>query len=72
LTVSAGRAGCEPTGAPPGVELAEQTLAAAFLGGYRVSHLHRAGLVEELRPGAAERLDALLQGEREPWCSAGF
>jgi predicted acetyltransferase len=72
LMVTDGRAACEPTTSEPELELGEQALAAAFLGGHRVNQLHRAGLVTEHRQGAVQRLDSLLQGEREPWCSVGF
>jgi hypothetical protein len=72
LEASGGSGRCGPASGDPDVELSEQALASAFLGGHRVRALHRSGMVEEHRAGGVARLDALLQAEREPWCSVGF
>lgn len=47
-------------------------LGAAYLGGVRFSTLARAGRVVELRPGAADRADALFASTPMPWCSTDF
>jgi len=47
-------------------------LASAYLGGFTFAQLARAGRVEELRPGAAARADALFRTDRAPWCPEVF
>jgi hypothetical protein len=47
-------------------------LAAAYLGGNRFLTLEQAGLLEEVRPGAVARLDALFKTDRAPWCPSHF
>jgi len=47
-------------------------LASLYLGGFSASELVRAGLVHELREGAAGRADALFTTSRKPWCPEIF
>ena len=47
-------------------------LASLYLGGFGASELVRAGLVRELRDGAAVRADALFATPRKPWCPEIF
>ncbi len=47
-------------------------LAAVYLGGTRPSDLARAGRIEERRPGALRRADAMFTAERTPWCTTMF
>ena len=43
-----------------------------YLGGFTASELVRAGLVRELREGAAQRADRLFATSRKPWCPEIF
>lgn len=47
-------------------------LGSALIGGFSFSRLARAGLVEEARPGAIARADALFRTDRAPWCPEVF
>jgi predicted acetyltransferase len=47
-------------------------LGAAYLGGTRLGALAGAGLVAELRPGAARQLSAALSWDPSPWCPMVF
>jgi predicted acetyltransferase len=47
-------------------------LGALLLGAHSMGRLLRAGRGEELKLGAAERLDALLRTDRAPWCPIIF
>lgn len=47
-------------------------LGAVYLGGFTFTQLVRAGLVEELRRGAAARADAMFASLRAPWCPEIF
>ena len=58
---------CAATDATPDIALDVRELASLSLGGVAPSELARAGLIDERRPGALRRLDALLAGERPPW-----
>jgi predicted acetyltransferase len=60
------------TTAPPDLRLDVDALGSAYLGGFTVGQLARAGRVEELTPGAVERADALFRTGRAPWCSEIF
>jgi len=62
----------ERTDAPADLALDVADLAAAYLGGFRVSDLARAGRVEELAPGALRRADGLFAADRTPWCATTF
>jgi len=55
------------TTAPPDLRLDVDTLGSAYLGGFTVGQLARAGRVDELTPGAVERADALFRTGRAPW-----
>jgi predicted acetyltransferase len=55
------------TTAPPDLRLEVDALGSAYLGGFTVGQLARAGRVEELTPGAVERADALFRTGRAPW-----
>lgn len=60
------------TAAEADLALEVADLGAAFLGGVRFSTLARAGLVDERRPGALARADALFACSPMPWCSTDF
>jgi predicted acetyltransferase len=47
-------------------------LGSLYLGGASAPLLAAAGLVRELRPGAAERADVLLRSSVAPWCQDHF
>ena len=47
-------------------------LGSAYLGGFTFAQLARARRVEELRPGAVARADALFAVDRLPWCPEIF
>jgi predicted acetyltransferase len=47
-------------------------LGSVHLGGFTFGQLVRSGRVEELRPGAAERADAMFRTARAPWCPETF
>jgi predicted acetyltransferase len=72
LLTDAGRAECRPTRAGSDVVIDAADLAAAYLGGNRFLTLEQAGLLEEVRPGAVARLDALFKTDRAPWCPSHF
>jgi predicted acetyltransferase len=55
------------TTAPPDLRLDVDALGSAYLGGFTVGQLARAGRVEELTHGAVERADALFRTGRAPW-----
>lgn len=55
------------TTAPPDLRLDVDALGSAYLGGFTVGQLARAGRVEELTTGAVERADALFRTRRAPW-----
>jgi predicted acetyltransferase len=72
LQAGSGAGQIETTSAPPDLRLDAGDLGAVYLGGVTFSCLARAGRVEELRQGAAERADALFRTERAPWCADFF
>jgi predicted acetyltransferase len=72
LSASPSAATLEPTDRPADVRLAVAELGSAYLGGITFEQLRRAGRVEELRPGAIGRLDALFRGGPAPWCAEEF
>ena len=47
-------------------------LGSVYLGGFTFAQLARALRVEELRPGAIARADALFRTDRAPWCPEIF
>lgn len=54
------------------VRLGIQELAAVYLGGRTVAELTNAGLVEELRPGAAQELSLAMASDMKPVGNFGF
>jgi predicted acetyltransferase len=56
----------------PDVRLDATALGAVYLGGRTFSELARAGLLEEGARGGLARADALLAGDRAPWCPEIF
>lgn len=61
-----------PSTGSPDLVLPTSSLAAAYLGGTRLSGLARAGRVEERRSGALLEADRLFATERAPWCPQHF
>jgi predicted acetyltransferase len=54
------------------LRLDARELASVFMGGFSFSQLHRAGLVEELRPGGIACADRLFATSVAPWCPEMF
>ncbi|HEV3460882.1 MAG TPA: GNAT family N-acetyltransferase [Candidatus Dormibacteraeota bacterium] len=63
---------CKSTGGTLDLELDAADLAAVYLGGNRFRALFEAGRIEELRPGAVARADAMFATDRAPWCPSHF
>ncbi|HEX2119338.1 MAG TPA: GNAT family N-acetyltransferase [Acidimicrobiales bacterium] len=63
---------CRRTDRPADLALDVTELAAAFLGGARLTTLARAGVVSELTPGALARADALFASAIAPYCCTAF
>jgi predicted acetyltransferase len=63
---------CKSNGSAPDLALDAADLAAVYLGGNRFRILFEAGRVEELRPGAIARADAMFATDRAPWCPSHF
>jgi predicted acetyltransferase len=63
---------CERSTETADLTLPATALATAYLGGFRLRTLADAGLLDEHRPGALARADALLAAERTPWCTLWF
>jgi predicted acetyltransferase len=74
LEAGAGGAEAEATrtGAGADLALAMPELGSVLLGAVSWATLRRAGLVDELRPGAIARADTLFRPERAPFCVTGF
>lgn len=68
--ISAG--GVERTTAGADLRLDITAVGSVYLGGFRFAELARAARLEELRPGAAERADALFGSWPAPWCPEIF
>ncbi|MDL4776910.1 GNAT family N-acetyltransferase [Actinomadura xylanilytica] len=66
-TAADGTGALTPTTADPDLALDASALAALYLGGRTVPRLAAAGLVEELRPGAAARAGLQLRTALAPW-----
>lgn len=64
--------GVERTPATPELALDVNALGSVYLGGFNFAQLSRAGVVEELKAGAAARADALLPRDLAPWCPEIF
>jgi predicted acetyltransferase len=47
-------------------------LGSVYLGGFTFGQLQRAGLVDEVRPGAVSRADSAFHTDRAPWCPEIF
>lgn len=69
---SGGPAVCRRTDALPDVALEAADLASAYLGGAAFATLARAGLVDELTPGALARADSLFAAGAGPSSCTGF
>lgn len=67
-----GAAGVERTQAEPDLRCDVIALGSAYLGGFTWSQLARALRVEEARPGAVARADALFRTAIGPWCPELF
>jgi predicted acetyltransferase len=67
-----GPEGAERTDAEAELSLPAASLGSAYLGGFTLGELARAGRVEELADGALERADALFRADRYPWCPEIF
>jgi predicted acetyltransferase len=67
-----GEGGVARTQAEPDLRLEVDALGSVYLGGVTFRQLARAGRIEERRPGAAARADALFPAERSPWCPEIF
>jgi predicted acetyltransferase len=63
---------CERCEGNPDLELSAADLGALYLGGNRFRTLADAGRVEERKPGAIARADAMFAGQRAPWCPSHF
>ncbi len=68
--VSAG--GVERTDADADLRLGSTGLGSVYLGGFGFADLLRASRVDELRPGAVARADALFRTGIDPWCAEIF
>jgi predicted acetyltransferase len=60
------------TTAEADLRLDVRDLGAVYLGGFTFEQLRRAERVEEVKPGAVARADALFHTERQPWCPELF
>jgi predicted acetyltransferase len=67
-----GPGGVERTGAVPELELAVDSLAMVYLGGWRPSALAAVGRIRAQRPGALARADRLLASTTSAWCGTFF
>jgi predicted acetyltransferase len=63
---------CKPHDGTPDLAIDAADLAAVYLGGNRFRVLFEAGRVDELRPGAIARADAMFVTDRAPWCPSHF
>jgi predicted acetyltransferase len=63
---------CTPTTEPPDVRLSQRALASSYLGGFTLRERALVGDVEELTPGAVDRLDAMLATPLPPWNQTWF
>lgn len=72
LDVTAGAATCARTDDEPDIVCSATDLASTYFGGTTFRQLHRAGRVDERRPGGLERADALFASDPTPWSSFIF
>jgi predicted acetyltransferase len=64
--------GVERTSAEPDLRLDVSALGSAYLGGFTFAQLAQALRLEEARPGAVARADALFRPDCAPWCPEMF
>jgi predicted acetyltransferase len=67
LDVTDGAAHCDRTDEEADIACSAADLGATYLGGVTLRQLHRAGRVDELRPGTLAGADALFAGDLAPW-----
>jgi predicted acetyltransferase len=67
-----GEVNCAPTDAEPDIQVDVQDLGAVYLGDVELTLLAAAGRVQELRPGAIARADAMFRWRPLPWCPSIF
>jgi predicted acetyltransferase len=72
LEASGGEGRAVRVDASPDLRLDVADLGAGYLGVPTLGRRARAGLLEEVTPGAALRADRLLAGDRAPWCPEIF
>lgn len=63
---------CRRTDASADLTVPVKALGAAYLGSTRLAHLHAAGWLDEVTPGAVTLADTLLAGIVTPWCNTWF
>ena len=63
---------CRATSSSPDLALGVSNLGAAYLGGVSFTTLSKAGLVEELTPGALARADRMFAVQHQAWTPHGF
>lgn len=63
---------CARTDEPADLTLDVATLGSAYLGGFPLAELGRAGLVDEHRRGALATADAMFRWHRAPWSATWF
>jgi predicted acetyltransferase len=66
------RGAADRTTAEADLRLGVSELGSVYLGGFTFDQLRRAERLEEVKPGAAARADALFRTERQPWCPELF
>jgi predicted acetyltransferase len=67
-----GAGSVEQTEAGADLRLDVADLGSVYLGGFRFADLARASRIDELRPGAVDRADALFRTAVDPWCAEIF
>jgi predicted acetyltransferase len=72
LEAGDGGATCVRTNDEPDIRLDVRDLGAIYLGGVELGLLLSAGRVEECRPGAVARADAMFRWRPHPWCASVF
>lgn len=72
LTGDADGAVCAKTGDPADILIGVRELGSAYLGGFTLGALHRASLIEELRPGAVTAASLAFASDPVPWLPFGF
>jgi len=63
---------CSATDEPADIAGSVNILGSVYLGGTTFRQLWRAGQIEEHRPGALERADAMFASDPAPWCPFVF